>query len=52
MKTRYRTHTACSIEVIGPRLEALCGSGPLAGALPVPPGASAQARFLAMPGRA
>jgi hypothetical protein len=48
MKTRYRMLTACSIDVIGPRLEAFCG----AGALLAPPGASAQARFLAMPGRA
>jgi hypothetical protein len=52
MKTRYRTHTAYSIEVIGPRLEAFCGAGALAGPLPVLPGASARARFPAMPGRA
>ena len=51
MKTRYRTHAAYSIEVIGPRLEAFCGVGALAGPLPVPPGASAQVRFLALPGR-
>jgi hypothetical protein len=52
MKTRYRMLTACSIDVIGPRLEAFCGAGALAGPLLAPPGASAQARFLAMPGRA
>ena len=52
MKTRYRAHAACGIEVIGPRLEAFCGAGALADPLPVRPGVSAQARFLAMPGRA
>jgi uncharacterized protein (TIGR03086 family) len=39
-------------EVIEPQLEAFRGAGALAGPLPVPPGASAQARFLAMFGRA
>jgi uncharacterized protein (TIGR03086 family) len=39
-------------EVIEPQLEAFRGAGALAGPLPVPPGASAQARFLAMLGRA
>jgi uncharacterized protein (TIGR03086 family) len=42
---------ACQ-EVIEPQLEAFRGVGALAGPLPVPPGASAQARFLAMLGRA
>ena len=42
---------ACE-EVIGPQLEAFRGAGALAGPLPVPPGASAQARFLAILGRA
>ena len=42
---------ACE-EVIGPQLEAFRGAGALASPLPVPPGASAQARFLAMLGRA
>ena len=39
-------------EVIEPQLEAFRGASALAGPLPVPPGASAQARFLAMLGRA
>jgi uncharacterized protein (TIGR03086 family) len=39
-------------EVIEPQLEAFRGAGALAGPLPVPPGASAQARFLAILGRA
>ena len=39
-------------EVIEPQLEAFRGAGALAGPLPVRPGASAQARFLAMLGRA
>jgi uncharacterized protein (TIGR03086 family) len=39
-------------EVIEPQLEAFRGAGALADPLPVPPGASAQARFLAMLGRA
>jgi uncharacterized protein (TIGR03086 family) len=38
--------------VIEPQLEAFRGAGALAGPLPVPPGAGAQARFLAMLGRA
>jgi uncharacterized protein (TIGR03086 family) len=42
---------ACQ-EVIEPQIEAFRGAGALAGPLPVPPGASAQARFLAMLGRA
>jgi uncharacterized protein (TIGR03086 family) len=41
---------ACE-EVIGPQLEAFRGAGALASPLPVQPGASAQARFLAMLGR-
>jgi len=42
---------ACQ-EIIEPQLEAFRGAGALAGPLPVPPGADAQARFLAMLGRA
>ena len=38
--------------VIEPQLEAFRGAGALASPLPVPPGAGAQARFLAMLGRA
>ena len=38
--------------VIEPQLEAFRGAGALADPLPVPPGADAQARFLAMLGRA
>ena len=39
-------------EVIEPQLKAFRGAGALDGPLPVPPGADAQARFLAMLGRA
>jgi uncharacterized protein (TIGR03086 family) len=39
-------------EVIEPQLEAFRGAGALADPLPVPPAAGAQARFLAMLGRA
>jgi len=42
---------ACE-EIIGPQLEVFRGAGALASPLPVPPGAGAQARFLAMLGRA
>ena len=42
---------AC-LEVIEPQLQAFRDAGALASPLPVPPGASAQARFLAMLGRA
>ena len=42
---------ACQ-EIIEPQLEAFRGAGALAGPLPAPPGADAQARFLAMLGRA
>lgn len=42
---------ACQ-EVIEPQLEAFRAAGALASPLPVPPGADAQARFLAMLGRA
>ena len=42
---------ACQ-EIIEPQLEAFRGAGALAGPLLVPPGADAQARFLAMLGRA
>ena len=39
-------------EVLEPQLEAFRDAGALAGPVPVPPGADAQARFLAMLGRA
>jgi uncharacterized protein (TIGR03086 family) len=39
-------------DVIEPQLEAFRGAGAFAGPLPVPPGATGQARFLAMLGRA
>src|SRR5205823_10809569 len=42
---------ACQ-QVIEPQLEAFRGAGALADPLPVPPAATAQARFLAMLGRA
>jgi uncharacterized protein (TIGR03086 family) len=42
---------ACQ-EVIEPQLEAFRGAGALTGPLPIPLGASAQAHFLAMLGRA
>ena len=42
---------ACQ-EVIEPQLEAFRGAGALAGPLPVPVGATAQTRLLAMLGRA
>jgi uncharacterized protein (TIGR03086 family) len=42
---------ACQ-DVIEPQLEAFRGAGAFAGPLPVPPGATRQARFLAMLGRA
>ena len=42
---------ACQ-DVIEPQLEAFRGAGAFAGPLPVPPGATGQARFLAMLGRA
>ena len=42
---------ACQ-DVIEPQMEAFREAGAFAGPLPVPPGASAQARFLAMLGRA
>ena len=38
--------------VIGPQLQSFRDAGALASPRPVPPGASAQARFLAMLGRA
>jgi uncharacterized protein (TIGR03086 family) len=38
-------------EVLEPQLEAFRAAGALAGPLPVPPGASSQAQFLAMLGR-
>jgi hypothetical protein len=39
-------------DVIGPQLQSFRDAGALASPRPVPPGASAQARFLAMLGRA
>jgi uncharacterized protein (TIGR03086 family) len=42
---------ACQ-DVIEPQLEAFRGAGAFAGPLPIPPGATSQARFLAMLGRA